>query len=276
MKKTTKFVISICAVTFTLMVTNVLTTDVEGNTSSAPAAKTGSPGDGGSCTGCHSGTATTSPGLITSNIPLSGYVPNQTYTITASVTQSGKTKFGFEVSPQNTSGIKKGTMVITNSTATQLISAGKYVTHKTAGTSFSTGTATWSFDWIAPAAGSGDLTFYGAFNITNANGSSSGDIIKLSTLAVTEDLSAGVEDLLVSDQVNVFPNPVQDNLRITSSSLPDAPINISIINIAGQEVKKIEEAAINSVINLEDLAAGYYVLKIETEKGIAIKKIIKK
>jgi hypothetical protein len=276
MKKTTKFAISIFAVASVLIFTDSLTAPADGNTAAAPASRTGSPADGANCTSCHSGTATTVAGLITSTIPASGYVPGQTYTVTASVTQAGKTKFGFEISPQTITGVKKGTMVITSSTTTQLISASKYITHKTAGTSFPSGTATWSFDWIAPAAGSGDFTFYGAFNITNANGTSSGDIIRLSTLAVTEDTSTGVEDLLVSDEVNVFPNPVVDNLHMTSSSLPDSPVRLNIINIAGQVVKVINETTMNSVVNLEELPAGYYVLKIETEKGIAIKKIIKK
>jgi hypothetical protein len=279
MKKTTKFAISLCLVTVCLMISNALTTDADGNTSAAPAARTGSPGDGANCTSCHSGTASTVAGLITSNIPATGYVPGQTYTITASITEIGKTKFGFEISPQTNTGVKKGTLVVTNSTATQLVSTGKYITHKSAGTSFSTGTATWTFNWIAPVAGSGNFTFYGAFNVTNASGTSAGDAIKLSTLPVIEDLTpatTGVEDIALAEAISVFPNPLEDQLHITNTSAPDEPITISIINISGQVVKKITETSFNSAINVEDLATGLYVLRIETEKGVAIKKIIKK
>ena len=53
------------------------------NAGGAPIGKTGSPGDGSNCTGCHSGVATTSAGLITSNVPVTGYIPGNTYTITA-------------------------------------------------------------------------------------------------------------------------------------------------------------------------------------------------
>ncbi|HEX8515752.1 MAG TPA: choice-of-anchor V domain-containing protein [Bacteroidia bacterium] len=276
MRKTTKFALSICSVTLGLILTDSFTSPADGNTSAAPAARTGSPADGLNCTSCHTGTAaTTAAGLITSTIPASGYIPGQTYTVTASITQAGKTKFGFEISPQTTTGVKKGTIVVTNTTATQLLTGGKYITHKTAGTSFPSGTATWSFNWTAPVAGSGDFTFYGAFNITNANGTSSGDIIKLSTLAVTENLSTGVEDLVLGDEINVFPNPVADKMHITSSSLQDAEMTITVININGQVVKKTDKVIMNSFIDLAELATGYYVLKIETEKGVAIKKIIK-
>lgn len=55
------------------------------NAGGAPIGKTGSPGDGSNCTGCHSGVATTSAGLITSNVPVTGYIPGNTYTITATI-----------------------------------------------------------------------------------------------------------------------------------------------------------------------------------------------
>lgn len=277
MKSSSKFLVSIFAVTAGLMFTNAITTEADSNTSAAPASRTGSPADGANCTACHAGTATTAAGLITSTIPSTGYVPGQIYTVTASITQVGKTKFGFEISPQTISGVKKGTLVITNSTTTQLVGTGKYITHKTGGTSFPSGTATWTFDWTAPAAGSGDFTFYGAFNITNANNTNSGDIVKLSTLPVIEDLSLGVEDLItLNDQINVFPNPVENNLHIVNSANPEDQFDVTVIDIQGKEIRRINKTDFGSFINVEDLASGYYVLRIETEKGTAIKKVVKK
>ncbi|MCE3279104.1 MAG: hypothetical protein K0S44_1295 [Bacteroidetes bacterium] len=277
MKSTSKFLVSIFAVTAGLILTNALSSEAESNTSAAPASRTGSPADGASCTACHAGTATTVAGLITSTIPATGYIPGQTYTVTASITQVGKTKFGFEISPQTIAGIKKGTLVVTNSTATQLVGTGKYITHKTAGTSFPSGTATWTFNWTAPVAGSGDFTFYGAFNITNSSNTSSGDIVKLSTLAVSEDLSLGIEDMItLNDEINVFPNPVENNLHIVNSAHPTDEFDVTLVDIQGREIRRINQAGFGSFINVEDLSAGYYVLRIETEKGTAIKKIVKK
>jgi hypothetical protein len=123
----------------------------------APAAKTGSPGDGANCTECHGGTATTTAGQITSNIPASGYVPGTTYQITATNPLTNTGKMGFEVSPQNVAGNLLGTLVA--GTGSQLVGSGKYVTHIQANTT----TNTWTFGWIAPAAGTGTVTFYGAF-----------------------------------------------------------------------------------------------------------------
>lgn len=144
----------------------------------APAAKTGSPGDGANCTECHGGTATTTAGQITSNIPASGYVPGTTYLITATNPLTGSGKMGFEVSPQNASGAQLGTLVA--GSGSQLVGGTKYVTH----TNATTTTSAWTFSWIAPVAGTGAVTFYGAFARNKP-----GPVTK-STLVVQEAASA--------------------------------------------------------------------------------------
>ncbi len=144
----------------------------------APAAKTGSPGDGANCTECHGGTATTTPGQITSNIPAGGYVPGTTYQITATNPLTNAGKMGFEVSPQNAAGAQKGTLVA--GSGSQLVGGTKYVTHTNANTTNNT----WTFSWIAPAAGSGAVTFYGAFARAKPGP------VTLSTLTVQEAVSA--------------------------------------------------------------------------------------
>src|SRR5204863_8988529 len=93
--------------------------------------------------------------------------------------------FGFEISPQSITGTLLGTLMITNTTETQLVGANKYVTHKLAGTT-GAGSKTWNFNWTAPVAGTGNVTFYGAFNVANNSGNSSGDTIYKSTLVVSE------------------------------------------------------------------------------------------
>ena len=97
------------------------------NGSGSPGGKTGSPSDGASCTGCHYaglGTGAT----ITTNIPPSGYVPNQTYTITANINQSGINKFGFEITAEeaNFGSAKTGSFLITNSNETKFVNNNNY------------------------------------------------------------------------------------------------------------------------------------------------------
>jgi len=138
----------------------------------APAGYTGSPGDGKDCVQCHGGATTPVTGWITSDIPVEGYVPGNTYTVTVTLTGSGKK--GIEVSPQNPSGNLLGTLVA--GTGSKLTGSGKYITQTS---STSANPAVWSFGWIAPAAGTGDVTFYGAFTLNKS-------VTKTSTLTVQE------------------------------------------------------------------------------------------
>ena len=154
-----------------------------------PAGKTGSPGDGGvTCNtgGCHTGTPVTpAVGWITSNIPVGGYQAGQTYTITATATLAGCVRFGFQVSPQSLTGTLLGTLIVTDAVNTQIVST-KYMEQKSAGTTGFSNSHPWSFNWTAPVAGTGAVTFYGAFNCSNNNGSSSGDQIFTSTYTINE------------------------------------------------------------------------------------------
>jgi len=186
------------------------------HTSGAPAGKTNSPADNSNCTSCHNGSASAATGIITSNVPLSGYVPGTVYTITASVGDSSISKFGFEISPQNNSGALQGSLTITNSTQTQIVSS-KYVTHKTAGT----GTTPyhnkqWSFNWTAPAAGTGAVTFYGSFLFTNSQNNSSGDVTKTSTLVIQES----VPTPSVSITITSGSNPICEGGSVTFTATP--------------------------------------------------------
>ena len=154
-------------------------------TTGSPAGYSGDPAGGNkTCNtiGCHSSgpAPQMQTGWITSNIPATGYVPGTVYTITATATRANHSKFGFQVSPQNTAGIQMGTMTITSTQTaiTNGLGGMPYITHTSTGTS-GVGSKTWSFDWTAPVAGSGTVNFYGAFNITNFSNTSSGDTIIL-------------------------------------------------------------------------------------------------
>jgi hypothetical protein len=138
----------------------------------SPAGYTGSPGDGHNCTSCHGGTAATVSGWITTNVPSGGYTGGNTYTITVTVTGSGAK--GFEVSPQNATGTQLGTLAA--GSGSKLVGGTKYCTHSSASNSNPT---TWNFSWTAPVAGTGTVTMYGAFVVSQPN-------VKIGSLAIPE------------------------------------------------------------------------------------------
>lgn len=254
------------------------------NTSGSPAGRTGSPADGQTCaTGsCHAGSASASPTqIITSNVPTSGYVPGQTYTITASVAQAGVSKFGFQISPQSSNGTLLGQLIITNTSQTKIVST-KYVTHQTAGTSGS-GSKTWSFNWVAPAAGTGNVTFYGAFNFTNGNGQSNGDIVRTNTLVIPEASGVGIAEVQ-NDVFNatVFPNPADESINVRFTVTESSPVTLTLTDLKGSVVGSPNEYEVVpgtqeiTLVLPTGMQTGVYRMIIEQNGSRSVKSVFKK
>lgn len=131
---------------------------------------------GQTCTSCHGGTATNTTGVISSNIPASGYVAGSTYNFTVSM--SGASAYGFEMTPQTpSSNVGLGTWIAGTGSSV----SSKYIKQSVKLTGAS---ATWTFQWTAPSTAT-TVTFYGAFNYANNNNNSTGDIIKTSSITYT-------------------------------------------------------------------------------------------
>jgi hypothetical protein len=146
---------------------SVIATMVLSYPGGAPAGKTGSPADVSLCTSCHDASVKTQTGMISSNAAGNEYIPGKTYTITATASGSASVKrIGFEVSPQDKTGKLLGKLILTNTIDTKFSGTdGKYVTHTNKGSQVN-GKKTWSFNWVAPAKGTGTVVFYGAFLVS--------------------------------------------------------------------------------------------------------------
>lgn len=248
------------------------------NNEGSPGAKTGSPADGSTCTQCHEGTAIEADNWITSTIPDSGYVAGETYTITATGTHQGVNLFGFELTAEDNSNAKKGTFIITNATETQLYNNIKSVTHTSAGITPSNNSKSWSFDWTAPEQGTGNITFYAAFNAANGNGATSGDVIYKSSLAVTENTTSGIHLYQYNE---VFPTVYQDvdpnTLIINYHDKNEKVIIIRIFDITGKQLisaRKINETNNNIKLNIKDLKTNIYYIQVETKNQLRTRKIL--
>ena len=79
----------------------------------------------------------------------------------------------------------------------------------------------------------------------------------------------GIEE--IANDVNVYPNPATDMINITT---PDNVLRVEIFNMQGQLVKA-ESGEVNT-ISVKDLANGIYTLKLTTDNGSSVHKIVKK
>jgi hypothetical protein len=220
------------------------------NASGSPGGKTGSPTDGGpnaSCTGCHyAGTGTGA--AITTNIPISGYVPNQVYTVTATINQSGISKFGFEITAEeaNFLSAKKGSFLVTNSAETKFANNNDAITHKAGGTSGSN-SKSWSMDWEAPNTGTGAVTFYGSFMAANGDGSNSGDTYHSATETINEEVVNAINDLSVKNYFTFN----------TATKTIETQKTVEVYDISGEIVL----TTTNNSTNISHLKTGIYILK---------------
>lgn len=230
---------------------------------------TGSPGDTlKNCTVCHGGSAmTVDPSWITSNIPAQGYTPGATYRIRATNTEFGATRFGFEVSPQAINGALLGTMVITDTARTKLVGDGKYITYKAAGVD-GVDSNSWEFDWVAPAAGTGEVVFYGAFN-SNFEGHKEGDKTYLSTLTVQEVPTTGLSPVEQNiSNLNVYPNPANDHVTMSFEvKAMSGNMIAELTDLAGKQMRmsilEKQGGIITKQFDTGTLPAGIYLLRID-------------
>lgn len=232
------------SIIFTVLLSFIILLQTNGNeaisnNSGSPAGRTGSPSDNATCasSNCHAGTASSSPTqIIFSNVPATGYIPGQTYSITATVSQSGINKYGFQISPMNVNGTLLGSLSLTNPSTTKIVSS-KYVTHTAAGTS-GTGGKTWSFNWTAPVAGTGNVTFYGAFNFANGNTNASGDIIRTNILTISENTGTTGINTIDRNPFNavLYPNPVINEAKIQLSLDELSSVMIQITDLTGKSI----------------------------------------
>jgi hypothetical protein len=233
---------------------------------------TGSPGDSSkNCTTCHGGITLNEEGWITSNIPAEGYTPGETYTIKATNYAMGGTRFGFEISPQALNGDLLGTMVITDTARTKLVGDDKYITYKADGVE-GVDSNVWIFDWIAPASGTGDVVFYGAFN--SNPGHKGGDNTTLSTLTVHESGATGISNVTGKiANVLVFPNPSNDDLKLSFDVKTASDVTIDITDIQGKHVMSIlngkQVGNVNKSINTQVLQAGTYLIRIKLDGKVS-------
>jgi hypothetical protein len=80
-------------------------------------------------------------------------------------------------------------------------------------------------------------------------------------------------------QVSISPNPVTENATINIRSANNEQVNITLMNVRGQEIKKIfngtaQQKEWHISFHVSDLSKGIYFLKAESGKKVITKKLI--
>ncbi|MEN9346290.1 MAG: hypothetical protein RLZZ60_1759 [Bacteroidota bacterium] len=166
------------------------------NLSGPGAGYSNAPGDF-NCTSCHTSSIITSNNSNLNNIRLNGnftgngYIPDSTYSMELTFKQTGKVKYGFQITCLDKTGSPAGTFTSTTSRTSKVTrvynsKTREYIQHTTTGTStVGTDSTRWVFTWKAPTSNIGNLTFYMVVMAANNNGTDdNGDIVYAKTLVL--------------------------------------------------------------------------------------------
>ncbi|MEO6301609.1 MAG: T9SS type A sorting domain-containing protein, partial [Bacteroidia bacterium] len=110
-----------------------------------------------------------------------------------------------------------------------------------------------------------DLYIGGSF--TNAGGNNANYIAKWNIAA------SGIQDYSVNNNLNIFPNPANDNLTIELKQYESS--YLQIIDAKGQTCVALKMDSENTNVNISSLAKGIYFVKIINQRTTVVKKLIK-
>lgn len=242
-----------------------------------PPGYTGAPFDGMTCAtlGCHRGMAKEVPGWITTNIPSTGYLPTDTYTITLTATRPETSLFGFLITCQEKDWGAMGEFIITDTVETQHSLNKWYVTHKEEGV-YGNNQKVWQTDWVAP-----DDTFMTELGFYAAFTAGIFDVDDEVFTTATKVLSAfhSTNNLLKNRNFSYYPNPVKNLLNILIPDSENSPLKIDVYNLSGVLMKRkvIRQEKPNMyVLDLTNMPSGImFINSILDERSFSFK-VVKK
>ena len=94
---------------------------------------------------------------------------------------------------------------------------------------------------------------------------------------VTIDIPFGIKEYTQSLELNVFPNPTNGVVTISSKNAVSSHLTIQVMNIKGEKVYNensgVVNGSINMTIDLSSFAKGFYFIRVITDKETTNKKI---
>lgn len=122
-----------------------------------------------------------------------------------------------------------------------------------------------SFQWTAPAAGTGDVSFWGVLNAVNGNGSDNGDAWKKAMVTIQEwpSLPTGVDNVATSS-VKAYPVPFTNVLNLELGNAAGTT-NITVTDMNGRVIANQTITGNTGSINTGSWAQGIYAVSVVNE-----------
>lgn len=263
----------------------LLGSNAAGPASSGNGIRNGAPGSNGTCGTCHGGGA----GNTTASIALlekatgqsanGSYKPGMLYTVTISGNNAALAFFGFQVTAvKGTAQAGAFSNMGTDKHVAQI--GGLQLAEHNTSLAKTNGQYEASFDWTAPEAGSGTVTFNGIINGVNKDNGTGGDkASNIVSLQLTEQAPTGIEEDALWKDLQLFPVPASDRLQVHGNTAKDGTYTLTVYDLGGKALwqgrYQAQHGVLAADVPVEALAAGTYFLHIRGE-GSAVRMFLKK
>ncbi len=105
--------------------------------------------------------------------------------------------------------------------------------------------------------------------VTDANGCT------MTTETITVENITSTEEPIWAREVRIFPNPATEVLTVEMPTLLNNAVRFSFVNVTGQTVlTQVQQSNSLTRLDISDLATGLYLLKMQTEDEVLVRKVM--
>lgn len=275
-----KSLLSFFTLSIVLISANILLTASSNGRASVGSGNTGAPSEGQTCRNCHGsrfGTTVSISIRDTSGSTVTQYNAGDTLEVKVDInTSSGSpSRYGFQIVSldSNNNGINSWTSPSSNAKIVAITRTGRtYAEHNGPST-----TSSFTSKWVAPASGTGTITFYAGGVAANNNRGTSGDGGNTTSLTLTENVVTSLNKLSQTVEAAVFPNPVYELLNLQFESLPKDVIEVELFDQNGRLVMATSmPPQMTYQLDLNTIDRGIYFMAVsERNKMVYRTKVVK-
>lgn len=245
--------------------------------------RTGSPFSNATCQACHSAGAF-SPSLdleiLDGGTPVTSYEPGQAYTMRLTVNATGSpSSYGYQaVALAGGDNMQAGTFQNPGSGQQITMLGGRQYPEQ----SQRIATNTFEMEWVAPAAGTGEVRFFSSAVAANSAAGSGGDgAATLDSPVVLSEMSpnstSGIAAL--QGEIRLFPNPAQDVAQLSLAQAENGRYQIDILSLNGQVVQssnlQVDGGQATAALDVQRLAVGAYRVRVSHKGKVKALPLIK-
>lgn len=152
----------------------------------------------------------------------------------------------------------------------------------TSGTGANGTTYVETFQWSAPAAGTGTVLLLGVINAVNDDQTVTGDYNQSARDTVTEAVTTGINN--ISSDLSgfaVYPTLMNDNVTLSFTVKEASSVSITLVSMEGQTVKtfisqeSLGLGTFKRTFDVNGLSAGIYLLRVQIGNESLVSKVVK-